>query len=371
MHPKSLCEFPKWTKGEYFDSYHKGLIGSPMNDTLSADFVDGVLDKCRYFAEACDHLSTIEIITEHVGGVAGLTTSMLQALREEFGSSVCIPLWSLSDRQNDLTVLNYDGATLLDTIGNMKDQISVLDSALFFHNSMEYCNIVVPISLHEILNSIYKGDIPTTAADRQYNKYLSTAVAAAAISTASSYRERPTQAMHYGNADEGYTQDDARVRKHGGFSAASTEPALMNSFQWTAVATHRGRLPMAFLEAGFPGILNSQERKPSNTPYTCLEQYLVDSFDVKICGVRDTVKGDLRSTNPFCVPLSPVPYAFRNVDTSGDNRSAGSKSSFPFRTAFTNLISVRGAGGDGKVFIMLFSCRICYMFFGMLFPRNV
>lgn len=331
-----------------------------MNDTVNSDFVEHVLDNCRYFAEACDHLSTIEIITEHVGGVAGLSTSLLQALREEYGSSVCIPLWSLSDRQNDLTILSNDTSTLLDSIANMKDQVSVLDSALFFHNSMEYCNIMVPISLHEILNSIYKGNIPSTPEDREYNKFISTAVAAAAISTASSYRERPILPfadLSYAQQERSQQKEDGRVRKHGGFSAAANEPVLVNAFQWTAVATHRGRLPMAFLESGFPGILNNPDRLPSSTPYSGLEQFLIDAFDTKKSGFRDTLTKNafLRSTNPFCVPLSPVPYAFRTVDTSssGGNSDRGGaaapKGDFRFQKAFTNLISVRGASGEGII----------------------
>ena len=359
MHSKSICELPKWTGGEYYDSFHKGLVGCSTNDTLTADYLEHVMDNCRYFAEGCDHLTTIEVIAEHVGGTAGLTTSLLQALREEFGNSVCVPVWSVSGRKSDLAVLSYDGATLLDSISTMKNKVSVLDSALFYNKAIEYCNSVVPISLQEILSSIHDTSGAAKEEkeeDRRYNNYLSTAVAASAILTASSYQTTPVY-LETSAAElmDSYAKLDPRQHQRSTFSTASVstelpqEVLLENAHQWCAAATHRGRLPLCFLEAGFPGILKNREKVPSDEVYSSLEQYLVDAFDTKKYPNRAVKSEYLRTINPFTVALSPVPFAYRSSgkDEDGQNMVAKLKD-FPYRRAFSNLLSVRGCSGEGE-----------------------
>ena len=356
LHSKSICELPKWTGGEYYDSFHKGLIGSSTNDTLNADYLESVMDNCRYFVEGCDHLTTIEVLTEHVGGSAGLTTSLLQALREEFGNSVCVPVWSVSGRKSDLAVLSYDGATLLDSIATMKNKVSVLDSALFYHKAIEYCSAMVPISLQEILSSINDGSSEsTTAEDKQYNTYLSTAVAAAAISTATSYHTTP---VHYSidpaELMHGYASLDQRQQQRTTFTTSSAaadapqEVQIDNAHQWCAAATHRGRLPLCFLEAGFPGILKNREKLPSTVAYDGLQQYLIDAFDSAKYPHRALKSNYLRTVNPFTVSLSPVPFAYHSQGKDEDGRQVVAKlKDFPYQRAFTNLLSVRGCSGDG------------------------
>ena len=395
-----MCELPKWTTGEYFDSYHKGLIGSDTNDTLNADFVEHVLDNCRYFAEACDHLSTIEIVTEHVGGLAGLTTSLLQSIREEYGNSICIPVWSLSNRpaQEEEVHLKYDGASLMDSISTMKNRVSVLDSALFYNRSIEHCNVLIPISLQSIISSIYYrgGKDATSAVNVQYDTYLSTAVAAAVIETASVYNTHPVvysaeddaeahhqqQQQQYAEQQREHSVQSADMRKRqrqsnqssNASSAQGYDLRVDNAHQWCALATQRGRLPMCFAEASFPGILHSEESEyPSGggrgggdnggNGYDGLEQYLIDSFDSKRLNWRANNNNsrmqlpDTVTCNPFTVALSPVPpvaaersdsvCSNRGVSSTDGSRDANS-SSFPYHKAYTNLLSVRGSSSEGE-----------------------
>lgn len=364
LHHKSICELPKWTNGEYFDAFHKGVLQSSSNDTLSSDFMEDLMDQCRYFAEACDHLGTIEITTEHTGGAAGLTTSLLQALREEFGNAVCMPVWCANARKIDERVLKYEGATLLDNIATMHNRISVLDSALFFNRALEYASSIVPISLTRILQGIYgSGAVPSTEGDRQYNTYISTATAAAALNAACIYQCAPTvtpavgsmSALHYhdGSAEQSVQGFDPRVQSSRNTLSFDTgEAQVNNAHQWCALATMRGRLPMCFLEASFPGILTNPEVKTVGE-YPGLDQHLLDAFNPQKRSIRANKDGAvvrLGTVNPFATALSPLPMRQGGAEGVSD---------FPFARAFTNLLSVRGSSSPGMLCRCLCVLSIC------------
>uniref|UniRef100_A0A7S3H5H8 Uncharacterized protein n=2 Tax=Spumella elongata TaxID=89044 RepID=A0A7S3H5H8_9STRA len=248
----------------------------------------------------------------------------------------------------------------------MKNKVSVLDSALFYHKAIEYCSAMVPISLQEILSSINDGSSEaTTEEDKQYNMYLSTAVAAAAISTATSYHTTP---VHYSidpaELMHGYASLDQRQQQRTTFTTSSAaadapqEVQIDNAHQWCAAATHRGRLPLCFLEAGFPGILKNREKLPSTVAYDGLPQYLIDAFDTAKYPHRAAKSHYLRTVNPFTVSLSPVPFAYRSQGKDEDGRQVVAKlKDFPYSRAFTNLLSVRGCSGDALREGLYTQCR--------------
>jgi len=366
LHNKSICELPKWTTGDYFDSFHKGVINNSSNDTVHSDFLEMVMDNCRYFAEGCDQLGTIEIVTEHTGGVAGLSTSLLQSLREEFGNSVCMPVWSANARISDEELLKFNGATLIDTISGMQNRISVLDPALFYNKSLEFASSIVPISLAQILKSIH-GNAPIlhTEADRIYNTYISTATAAAALNTAACYLSAHTishnattgvSALHYGDP-HGQSAGHLRTSDPRAQSSRSTagqevnEANIDSAHMWCAMATLRGRLPVCFMEASFPGILNNSHASMVGE-YPGFEQFMVDSFDVQKYAFKSSAPLCMNTVNPFCVSLSPTPHsrpkegATEGEQCSGSAGSAGKRLEFPYEKAFTNVLSIKGTSSE-------------------------
>jgi hypothetical protein len=374
LHHKSICELPKWSNGEYFDAFHKGVVQNESNDTLSVDFLEGLMDNCRYFAEGCDHLRTIEIVTEHTGGVAGLTTSLLQSLRDEFAGSVCIPVWCANSRKLDEQVLKYDGATLLDNLTTMQNRMSVLDSALFYHRVMEHASAVVPISLTHILQGVYGvGAVPNAEGDNRYNKYISTAAAAAALNAACTYQCTPRFTSGMGSVSALHYQGSEPQEQHStqvGWLSAGNDPRMQSSrdtvsrdngevnissaHQWCAMATLRGRLPMCFLEASFPGILTNPELTQLGE-YPGLEQHLVDAFDPRKREVK-LKKGagsGLRTVNPFATSLSPLPQWRGGADEAEEATAprGAAIAEFPFARAFTNMLSVRGTSSPGMYFL--------------------
>ena len=279
----------------------------------------------------------------------------MQALREDLGNSICIPLWCSNQRKIDEIALKWEGATLLDSISAMKNRVNILDSSLFYTNSLEYCNSIVPISLTQILKSIYGNNtVPNLSSDIQYNTYTSTATAAAALYTTQSYLSNPstintnTPIQHYRSIDP---------REASSCNTYMTEQDnidIQSAHQWCTQATMRGRLPVCFLEAVFPGILQNNEKNNINsTEYTGLEQYIIDSFDTTKNSSRlDT---SVNSTyyacvNPFTVNLSPVSQNPAYFSTKGSSNSDNNRNNveFPYEKAFTNLISVRGSSNECK-----------------------
>jgi hypothetical protein len=365
-----------------------------LNDTITPDFLEEVMDRCRYFAEACDHLSTIEILTEHCGGVSGLTTSLLEAIREEYGNSVSIPLWSISDRTENAAVMNYRKTAALFDPTSMKSKVSVLDNALFFHGVAEYCSCVVPISTPAIWASLSGGGGGDSAAHIPpgARHYVSAAVAAAAIETASTYYALPDRLITGyevnlfeggGDADDRQSQSQSQSQSISQHLRQSQQQQaqrqyqqnaeINNASQWCAAATLRGRLPVCFLEASFPGILHLATGHggssssgsssggrgggdSSSSSYSGLDQYLLDCFAHSSSSSSSSSSKALsrcvRTTSPFAVALSPVPAlgmaALLDSEDGEGNDGGGSSSShtnssiFPYSRTFTNLVSARG-----------------------------
>jgi len=408
LHPKTVCQLPKWSTGDRFDLFHKGVVGgsrrggSSVNDTITADFLDDALDRCRYFAEACDRLSTIEILTEHTGGIAGLTASLLEALREDYGNSICVPIWSLSGNTLPADI----GLQTLEQMDTMKNKLAILDTALFHTQCAEYgASAMVPISRQQILASVYGPAEAAAAAaatrskvQRQYDDYVYAAVAAAAIETISVYQLLPQDTLAAIAAArlsssssssssavmQRYQQEQQKTMQQQLISSSSTRwlsaaadssgsgsgssgggltlppsaaVVIENAHQWAATVTERGRYPVCFLEAGFPGILNSTDPS-SNEPsfsslldqYSTLDKYVIDTFSIRdsrsssqpLSAASSASSYRKTRSNPFTVPLSPVGHLTTKELSAEALGSAG----FPYQKAFTNFISFRGTANN-------------------------
>lgn len=315
-----------------------------MNDTITTEYTDDFMDQCRYFAEGCDHLSTIEVYTESTGGLSGLTSTLLQLIREEYGNSVCIPLWSITDHSSAYSASSGDHTGY----SQMKSKLNVLDAPLFYDGTIEHSNVIIPISLNSILSSIYAND--TTgygASTSMYNKYISTAVASVAIEASRIYATKPVidvettssaTASHHSRG--GLHQEGSSNGKHHSLVDVSSNLTIHNSHQWLEVITQHGRFPLTFIEAGIPGILNRRNCTFDFNAYTTFERFLSDSF--LTCATQgDDVQ--VQSTNPFSILLSPMIY----------NSTLPTDQTYPYMKAYSNIVSVRGSSSEGIVILCI------------------
>jgi hypothetical protein len=141
---------------------------------------------------------------------------------------------------------------------------------------------------------------------------------------------------------------------HTSTAADAAETHIRSAHQWSALATLRGRLPVCFLEATFPGILhNTDLTATSEAEYPGLEQYLVDCFDAKKYALRESARVGLYKVNPFAVSLSPLPQRRGGADEEEEEREPSGRGTasgpeFPYERAFTNLLSVRGTSSEGE-----------------------
>ncbi|KAJ1439705.1 Tubulin/FtsZ, GTPase domain-containing protein [Ochromonadaceae sp. CCMP2298] len=346
LHRKAVCELPKWSCGQYFDSFHKGLLGSGTNDTLTAEYLEQVVDRCRYFAEACDRFATVEVLTQPGEGPAGLTASLLPLLREEFGG-ICMPVWSMGSEMG-LADLHAEG---------MKNKLDVLDNALFYSSVVEHCDALVPLSSQRIRQSIGQE------MSSQYSNYVCTAAAALAIDTAAVYQtptlDVPPVPRGLGSSEQACLEDarmradirQARLRESDSLEHPAASVRIESAHHWCATVTQRGRHPVCFLEATFPGVLENAEKAEDLAGYAGLEQYLLDSFDVSRAHLSAVAHkkgwgGRLSTGNPFTVSLSPTTYLGCGSGDEGGSGSGSVDPAFPYQKMYSNVLSIRGLGGQ-------------------------
>jgi len=337
LHRKSIAELPAWAcSSDKFDSFHKGMLKNAMNDTITTEYTDTFMDQCRYFAEGCDHLSTIEVYTESTGGLSGLTSTLLQFIREEYGNSVCIPLWSITDHSSAYSISSGDHIGY----SQMKSKLSVLDTPLFYDGTIEHSNVIIPISLDNILSSIYANDAAGYGANKlMYNEYISTAVASVAIEASRIYATKPIideETVSPSNYDSRDKHQKGSSNHNHSSVEVSSNLTIHNPHQWLEVITQHGRFPLTFMEAGLPGILNRRNYKFDFNAYSTFERFLSDSF------LTSTTQGDIQvqSTNPFTISLSPLVHS-----TLSTNQT------YPYIKAYSNIVSVRGSSNEGIVIL--------------------
>ena len=335
LHRKSIAELPAWTCSvDKFDSFHKGVLSNAMNDTITSEYTDDFMDRCRYFAEGCDHLSTIEVFNESTGGLSGLTSTLLQLIREEYGNSVCIPIWSITDHPEIYTISGSDHTGY----SQMKSKLGVLDAPLFYDSTIEHANVIVPLSLATILSSIYAGDrTGYNASNSIYNKYISTAVASIAIEASRIYATKPfinEEILNVADMHHNKDMNNGSSNHTHSLIDVSSNLIIENSHQWLEVITQHGRFPLAFIEAGLPGILNSKNCKFDFSTYDTFERFMTDSFQTSLT----LGENRLESMNPFTILLSPQ-----------ENSKIQTNHTYPYIKAFSNIVSVRGSSREGTL----------------------
>lgn len=80
LHPSSVIELPFWSINEPFSTYAAGMSRSVLSDDNRGDY----FDKIRKFAEECDYLRNITVLSDLHDGFGGLTCALMEEIRDEF-----------------------------------------------------------------------------------------------------------------------------------------------------------------------------------------------------------------------------------------------------------------------------------------------
>lgn len=204
LHQKSILTLPTNVQPRNFDTFFQGF--AQTTDVLSKSLLEDTLERVRYFAEECNYLSSIHLFSDMDGGFGGLTCSLIQELREEFGSAINLPVWGfLEDRT-------------INSSHSLKANLQSLNMPLLYSNLTEFSSQFVPISIESAAALSPFLDVDVTS------DYQTSAVIATAIETA-------TSSMRF----------------------SSLDPCnRMNSSEWIHVNSRNKRLPLCTLETLMP-----------------------------------------------------------------------------------------------------------------------
>ncbi len=291
-HPRSVCRLPSWSTVENFDSHHSGVVGNGRsNNDLNDEFLEDILDRVRYFAEACDSPSAINCIVDLQGGFGGLACSVVERIREDFGGSVCVPIWAITEEPG-VRPRSAQPA-------GKQEILQRLDIPLSYNGLMEHASVFIPLDSNFAVSTLLGVEA---------NKHNASMVLALAIEAASSFH------LSVGNS---VSNDNIK----------QNSPA-----EWVSDATNGGRFPLCVLEAYLSGLSRDVGSNITNN------EFVLNSF--KVAG--DTKDSTFTTVNPFANSFSPAYFGPWSLSAQ-QNTAVGC-----CHKPFSNLLSIRGdfcAGG--------------------------
>lgn len=260
VHPKSLVQLPKWITSQKFDTFHKGK----NSDLVSEELIEDIMDRLRYFAEGCNHVSAVQCYFDLQQGFGGISATVIENVKDHIGN-VCLPVFAFSETEAV--------AQRHDIIGHMKS----LNLPLAYHSLMEYASVFIPLECHQSIASMLGSRVATAS---KFDK-LSQAALIASLNI------------------QAATLFDVR--------ASRRSSDLHSVFDWTHAVTHGGRYRWATLEAYYSD-LHSDTFKSSQELEIQIKKVIAASSHT---GSRS------RSSNPFMASLSSVDYGSYSDFASG------------------------------------------------------
>ena len=129
-HPRSMMEISQYMHGNdyfQFSTFSQGIQVFSDKDT-SNEFMD---EHVRFFMEECDSPQGFQILTDVHDGFSGLSSSVLDALKEEYPkkSIVCTGLSSMRYRENGF--------------------MSQINESFAAHAFIDSCSLYVPLYIPE------------------------------------------------------------------------------------------------------------------------------------------------------------------------------------------------------------------------------
>jgi len=164
--------------------------------------MEDAMESLRYFAEECDYLASINVFTDIDDGFGGLSCSLLEEIRNDFGKAVCVPVWGLSNHGSSSG--QHPG---------MKEQLQQLGVPVLYSLYPEYASVFIPMCVPAVTTVSPFITVPTKT-----GAYVTSALCASVIETATSY-----------------VDFDGRP-----------------SLRWTSAATAGGRFPVCLAECMLP-----------------------------------------------------------------------------------------------------------------------
>jgi hypothetical protein len=262
-----------------------------LNDTLTSDFLESYVEKVRYFAEACSRMSVVEMYADFHDGFAGLSYSVIENLREEFGKSISIACFCFPDPYPTIGSQPHS---------SMKNFIADMNLPLAYYNIAELANMIIPMDISEALSHI-------NVISTKNNKIEVSAAVASAIESAMGT----------------YISD-----------SFSTEEMVY-------LATRAGHFPICSIEAYVSSLDNC-------TGQSTFDSRIAGSFEG--LAAADTVAATTLSPypstlNPFCGSMSSVSSGKWRVQPA----ALSSLSQRRNIHSFTNVVNFRGTASLGNL----------------------
>lgn len=243
LHPQSTHILPPAVHAQTFDTYFSGF--HETSDCLPKPFYEDISETIRFFAEECDRLSCINVLCDFQAGYTGLCCSVLQDIRQDFGSSIALPVWASIDDRTDKAQAHAYMHMHMPTVteGSLRNNLQTLTLPMTYANITEYSSCVIPISIASASNATHAFISPSTVGNH-LSTYESSAIIATAMETA-------TSPWH--------------------LSCPLDSSNKMNPQDWLSSSTVRGRFPVCFWEARLPFPLRADQ--PYDTLWDTFKQY--------------------------------------------------------------------------------------------------
>jgi hypothetical protein len=284
---------PQSIHSNNFDNFFTGYENAP--NISNNKFIEEIIERVRFFAEECDYLASISIMTDVDDGFGGLTTSLVPSLREEFGSSVIIPIFGLS---NGLSSKNpTDNLTRAENLRNI--QLAIIYGSLFGHSDV-FC----PIAMESTI-------------DRNVMKLSS------------------TEAMIWSSSNIAAVMNV--LRSPMAFSSSISSAQMLGHRQWLDDVTLRRQYPLLSIEALYPEAIDLSDTNLKLWPYLQEEKSLVSSLSLSDSAEHRMVSLSSKVMNPFLKSLS----IFRRHLSRADDRAKSVLVPYSQR-APVNSVFVRG-----------------------------
>ncbi len=301
LHHKSLRELPGWSNSTNLDSFSKGVVSNGQSDSLPEAYIEGVLDTMRYFAEACDHLSTIQLTADVQGGFGGLASSVAEKVVEDFGRSVCVPIWAVTHSPS-----GYGGGHCAGGRNTIKSALQALDLPLSYSRLSEHAHVLIPVEADSSMDALLPAGVVRS-------EQMIAFVAALAMEASSNFH---ISALRHSAESEVHTVHD-----------------------WARNVTGGGRHRVCQFEAYIHGLTTT-----ANSISTYMDGPVLASFSKFDCFGSAHTHSDrpgtgiqqqtLRTLNPFAHSLSPV--------TVGNYAVPAMPGDQQYRRPFSNFLTLRG-----------------------------
>lgn len=298
------------------------------------------MERIRFFAEGCEHLSTIEVFADLQDGFGGLAWSLLEEIREDYGSSISIPVWGFPDPRQSKTAAVYGP-------GSLGDNVSELSLPLAYSNIVGLVNMMIPIDVTDAMvgvrNPQKRG--PNRSLTKNEDDILSSRTIASVVDAATGFYiepgfdlslEKAMDAKKYGTTFMG---EIGVVASHFSMSDLSY------------LATGGGHWPICSAEAWISNMERGAVRSFDEEVVASFEKCQYSSVDQRTrnSGASSSTPSEspsiapLKTLNPFCTSFSAATsgkWKAQRAKADIENKF-GILSRYPKPNA--NVLSVRGS----------------------------